>query len=530
MNLITKIQKALLLFGVIAICSCEDQTTIIKTDAEAIADPISGMEFPLISVKENTKEALTITDINRMVPAEAGNQSPWREVDDYVLWSAVVRGEGKVAIGVQELDEHATPALQSEISVMEYAKLYTQAYLNLLNKATDNAALEFESYDGFPIIWATINDYEMLAKLRQLPTVRYIEPDGFDLAANESINAKQASGSGCSDDENYANQSDRYTIPPGTNYKVSWHLYTHNIPAAWNYADGEDIRIGMVDTGVGEKQALLRDDFGSGRTVLLSRTTKPLFKKKKHPYDDCGHGSSMAGQMTAPRNSIGAMVGIAPRADLHSVKIADGVIIETTKERQAFVKAVRKLADDAAVKVINISVGRLNGRDDMKDALDYADSKGKLVVCAAGSVLGLKIFPASYSKTIAATGVVYDPNRDPLGINLQVIQSDGVHNADGDHVDYAVYLKRKSDGDYALGLNRSNPNSKKALGSSAASATVSGIAALIWSVKPNLSKNQVIQIMQDASSYRRYTGGPSNNFGYGIIDAERAVKNARDNY
>ncbi|UII25591.1 S8/S53 family peptidase [Fulvivirga maritima] len=521
MNLSTKIQSLLILVGALSLWSCED-SMIAEPDQAQVIDQVSGMTFPNIVVEANNRKALTIGEINSIIPALATEESPWRNVSNHTLWSAVKAGKGVVTIGVKSVDNWANLAAESGWDQLTYAKEYTKAYLNYINE--NESSISFESYDGFPVIWAEITDYDMLAKLRQLPTVRYIEPDGFDLEANEMINARQASsGSGCADDENYANQSDRYTIPPGTNYKVSWHLYTHNIPAAWDYAEGEDIMIGVVDTGVGEDQAQLRGNFGSGRTVKLSRTTEALLKKNRHPYDDCGHGTSMSGQMTAPRNSIGAMVGIAPRADLHSVKIANGVIIETTKERKAFVKAVKKLADDPAVKVINISVGRLNGRDDMKDALDYADSKGKLVVCAAGSVLGLKIFPASYSKTIAATGVVYDPQDDPQGIDLEVINSDGVHNAKGDHVDFAVYLKRKSDGDYALGLNRTNYKSKKALGSSAASATVSGIAALIWSANPSLTKAQVVNIMRNAASYKRYTGAPSSNYGYGIIDAELAV-------
>ncbi|MBL3655929.1 S8 family peptidase [Fulvivirga sediminis] len=521
MNLTIKTHPLLLLLGTLILWSCND-SMIAEPDHNMVVDPVSKMSFPNILVEENSKEALSIREINRIIPALATEESPWRNVSDHTLWSAVLAGDGAVTIGIEAVESLAAEAAVAGMDELTYAKEYTKAYLNYIND--DKSSISFESYDGFPMIWATITDYGMLAKLRQLPTVRYIEPDGFDLEANEMINGRQASsGSGCADDENYANQADRYTIPAGTNYKVSWHLYTHNIPAAWSYAEGEDIMIGVVDTGIGENQNQLRANFGSGRTVKLSRTTEALFKKNRHPYDDCGHGTSMSGQMTAPRNSIGAMVGIAPRADLHSVKIANGVIIETTKERKAFVKAVKKLADDPDVRVINISVGRLNGRDDMKDALDYADSKGKLIVCAAGSVLGLKIFPASYSKTIAATGVVYDPQSDPNGINLEVINSDGVHNAKGDHVDFAVYLKRKSDGDYALGLNRTNANSKKALGSSAASATVSGIAALIWSANPDLTKAQVVNIMRNSGSYKRFSSGPSNNYGYGIIDAEQAV-------
>lgn len=58
-------------------------------------------------------------------------------------------------------------------------------------------------------------------------------------------------------------------------------------------------------------------------------------------------------------------------------------------------------------------------------------------------------------------------------------------------------------------------------GSSAATATTAGIAALVWATSPSQSRAQVVQRMLNASS--NYPGRDSK-FGWGTVNAALAVQ------
>ena len=78
----------------------------------------------------------------------------------------------------------------------------------------------------------------------------------------------------------------------------------------------------------------------------------------------------------------------------------------------------------------------------------------------------------------------------------------------------------------ALGMHDDTNDKVKAKGSSAAAALVSGIAALVWEQNPNLSRSSVISILKNAASIYDLTGTKNSNYGWGVIDAEKAVRDA----
>ncbi|MEZ4993218.1 MAG: S8 family serine peptidase [Saprospiraceae bacterium] len=57
-------------------------------------------------------------------------------------------------------------------------------------------------------------------------------------------------------------------------------------------------------------------------------------------------------------------------------------------------------------------------------------------------------------------------------------------------------------------------------GSSAATATTAGIAALVWATNPSQSRTQVLTRLKNAS---QFYPGRNGEFGWGKIDAAAAV-------
>jgi subtilisin family serine protease len=62
-------------------------------------------------------------------------------------------------------------------------------------------------------------------------------------------------------------------------------------------------------------------------------------------------------------------------------------------------------------------------------------------------------------------------------------------------------------------------------GTSAANPNLAGIASLVWSVNPALTGTQVRQILAD-TAMDLGTLGRDNTFGYGLVNADAAVRRA----
>ena len=76
----------------------------------------------------------------------------------------------------------------------------------------------------------------------------------------------------------------------------------------------------------------------------------------------------------------------------------------------------------------------------------------------------------------------------------------------------------------ALTLPMSGNSLTSVGGSSAATATMAGIAALIWSTNPSMSRSTVLQKMKSASAFYP---GRNSNFGWGTINVYQAVQSAQ---
>lgn len=459
----------------------------------------------------------------------------WSMTDDYTLWSAIVAGDSTVSLGYKPADAGDTWEKLGDLNLTSKrwrdARAYTIGFiLKELNQLSPGQVfteedLKIESPESLPLMWLRIPAYEVIAKLRQLETVRYVEPSGYEPEQFMNDVATRFGPDGCGGNSAYtpgeglSDFSSTYTSS-----KVSWHLEAHRIREAWASSQGDNVTIGLLDTGISHGQTLLKSpEFiwgpSSGRTIISSWTYKgPYPWSNQNDSDDrCGHGTNRAGALVGPVNNDDAITGIAYKANLHSVRVSNDVFINTSKTRTAFAQGMTSLANNSSVKVISISLGRLTDKSDVKDAVNYAsNTKQKLVVCAAGTATG--VYPAKYTNTTAVTAVEYRPNTDPNGTNLKV---DGI-NVKASFVDFSSYIRDTeaySSNVKAYGMQEVSKAPRSSVGTSTAAPIVAGIAALVWAAKPTLSKSQVIQILRDAASYSY----DNSNFGYGVIDAEEAV-------
>jgi subtilisin family serine protease len=134
-------------------------------------------------------------------------------------------------------------------------------------------------------------------------------------------------------------------------------------------------------------------------------------------------------------------------------------------------------AADNGAQVINLSLGGESPSQLLQDAVNYAYSKGALVVAAAGNNGGAVFYPAACDNAIAVAAT--DGNDQRLSFSNQGPEVDIA--APGDNIistwppPYLYYYKR---------------------GTSMATPHVSAAAALLWSWRPDWSNQQVQERLQ----------------------------------
>ena len=181
-------------------------------------------------------------------------------------------------------------------------------------------------------------------------------------------------------------------------------------------------------------------------------------------------------------------------------------------------------AVDHGAQVINLSLGGESGSSVLQDAIDYAYSNGALVVAAAGNYYdqGNPVFyPAAYPHVLAVAATDDQDGHayySEAGYFVDVAAPGGSATSsldpDPNHWIRSTYWRGAGHGDYA-----------SVIGTSQAAPHVSGLAALIWSVAPSLTNDQVEQVIKETAED---IGAPGRDdfFGYGRIDAYMAVINA----
>lgn len=375
--------------------------------------------------------------------------------------------------------------------------------------------LPFGRDNDIPNISVQITNPEIIEDLRARNDIRYIEPEGYYLQTVVT----SRSGSGCGNNPNYnISPNDYNEIDPGT--KESWNFETQGIPQAWNCSQGQGIGICIIDTGASDDQNNLGSEFTSGfsggRSIQKESTLYSGYwwwASLDGPHDQCGHGTSMAGYAAAPRGTDGNATGVAYKADLLTIRAVEDVIISSSNEKNGVKYALIDAGNDSNVKIISMSIGSIFSIGKVVDGVNYAYNKGKLIMAAAGTSTSFTnwfgvIFPANLSKTTAITGVIDQSTLE---------RCNNCHS--GSAVDFCVTMQRPN-GNNSIALAQYGDQPNYVGGSSAATATAAGIAALVWATDPGQSRGDILNKLTVTS---QLYPNESSQYGYGNLNAAAAV-------
>ncbi|WP_343693899.1 S8 family serine peptidase [Chitinophaga sp.] len=418
----------------------------------------------------------------------------WAMANDSMLWSALIQSDSILSIGYTDGDKN---------KVLQVVQQY-------------EGSLIYPFREGkLPFVNLRVGNYATIKALRAAAFVRYADPIGYGAYSME--NARPTSSLlnfGCGSNTAQTNLvagTDYVSIAPAA--KQSWNYTYHHIPEAWVQSTGANIKVMIIDTGISDGQENLGDAFNqgysSGRTI-----SRAVTYPGGTTNDDCGHGTSMAGALAAPRGTDGNTAGIAYNCNLLMVHAAENVVILSSASVNGVTDAYVMGGDDPEVKIISMSMGTIFNYGQIKDAIAYADSKQKLMFCAAGTSFSFfagfvgVIFPANQPQVHAVTGV-----KDNL-----TTRCDDCHV--GSKVDFTIVMEQSGSGRHPLSVAMSGDVPSTVGGSSVATASCAGIAALIWSKNPGLPRDSIISKMRRAASYPLTR---NSSFGWGVVDAAAAL-------
>ncbi|WP_299387251.1 S8 family serine peptidase [uncultured Lacinutrix sp.] len=496
----------LLLVTLILVSSCAKDTT---SDFQEETQQITDQSKPL-----------TIQEINSEIESQLnkGEAFDWKNESDHFLWSAVMHGGNILTIGYGAENENFSEQRSSALETKK-DNLLKIVETNENYKRSNETVVEHEIIN---VIDVKVENIETIRQLRATKNVRYLEANGYNHFGTDYT---MKSSSGCSKSGESINSS-HYTTTNPNNAQISWHFNKHNIPQAWNYSTGAGIGIGLIDTGVSQSQSLLngngfKDGYSSNSRYVQKYGTfidSNWWWSSNYDgvHDKCGHGTAMASTMAAPRNDNGMPVGVAYNANLIAYRATEDVLLNDYHERKGVSNALIALGNRSDVKIISMSIGYLWSIGNIKDAVKYANSKGKLIFAAGGTSTSFTngygvIFPATMSETVAVTGVTDGSNYE---------RCDVCHT--GSKIDFTIIMEGYNNtSKHPPVLGFYNNQRSYTGGSSVATATTAGIAALVWAKHPTWNKDQVLtKLKQSADLYP----SKSSSFGYGNIDALQAVQ------
>lgn len=203
---------------------------------------------------------------------------------------------------------------------------------------------------------------EAIAALERRSDVRYVEPDG--------------------------------EVPP-LGQTVPWgidRVDANRAHSAGETGVGGDVAI--IDSGIDSDHEDLAANLGEGYAVVTcSGCAEPW-------DDDQGHGTHCAGIAGAVDDG-GGVVGVAPAATLHAVKVFDADSYATVS---GLSEGIRWVADQG-YDVGSMSLGATSSYATLRDACQYAAEHGVLLVASAGNdgCSDCVRYPAAYESVVAVS-------------------------------------------------------------------------------------------------------------------------------
>lgn len=314
---------------------------------------------------------------------------------------------------------------------------------------------------------------------------QYVEPHYLYLT-NESI------------DSSYGLKSLEESAPEIPNdllfSEYQWNLPVIETNRGWQLSKGNDnIIVAVVDTGVDLNHPDLQGRLLQGYNVI---------NPGQQPFDDVGHGTHVAGIISANVNNGEGIAGMMWGGKILPVKALDQSGAGTT---YSVAQGIIWAADHGA-KVINMSLGNYADAEFLHEAVKYAYERDVVLIAATGNDNTERPgYPAAYPEVLSVSATDYNLQRAAFS-------------------NYGDYIDVMAPGESIASTYPDNQYAALS-GTSMASPHVAALAALIRSVNPDLKNTEVMELIRGSVIDLGATGR-DKYYGYGQIDVYAALQAA----
>jgi subtilisin family serine protease len=356
---------------------------------------------------------------------------------------------------------------------------------------------------------------ELVAQFSASPDVEYAEPNYVASVPGEKATAAKAEpwpartfappGSQTSGREVSGEDLVAMGVYP-SEYYSQWGFGFVDADVIWTSTAASPL-VAVIDTGVDYTHPDLVGKVLKGYN-FVDGTLDPM--------DDNGHGTHVSGVIAARLNNKVGIPGIS-NGNVLAIKALDfsgnGTYFEIAQ-------AIYYAANNAAVKVINMSLGGKDPSTTLQDAVGYAAvTKGKLLVVSAGNDnVDVPPYPAAYSVApaflnrvlaVAASGASVTGSTDGYSYSLNWCKAT--------YSNYGTWVNIMAPGTKIQSTMPTKPNWSRVYnygtmsGTSMAAPHVAATAARVWSVNPLFTNVQIAERLTGGGAspqpyYQVYTG------------------------
>lgn len=337
--------------------------------------------------------------------------------------------------------------------------------------------------------------------------------------------------------------------PNDTYYSNQYSLPLIGMPSVWNITQGDsNLVLGVVDTGLDFLHPDLQNSFklnygemgvdGLGRDKRSNGvdddnngfiddwrgwdfTDEPFTGDPRRgdyltpdndPTDDNknSHGTAVTGIINASFNNALGISSIAPKCKVLILRAFDA---EGFGEEDDVANAVL-YGIAQGVKIFNFSFGDYVYSNLLKDVVKFAYSKNVTIICSAGNDGSDRLhYPSAYDEVISVGASAPDDARfssSSYGATVDIY-------APGFQI---FTTMRKGKGSSTYGGDYDNIN-----GTSFSAPIIVGVAALMKSMNPNLTNEEIRGILVSNTALFPNQSGWNNLYSSGRVDALKSVQN-----
>lgn len=288
------------------------------------------------------------------------------------------------------------------------------------------------------------------------------------------------------------------TVPNDPYYNNLWHLKNINAEEAWGRIDkqSDEVLVAVIDSGIDYNHQDLVNRIAPGGYNFLYNDTSI--------YDYDGHGTFISGIIAAEYNNNYGITGLAGSSNIKilPIRVFDYVGSANTID---IINAI-DYCISKNVDVINMSIGGELSSNAFEDAIQRAIDSNIIVVAAAGNYAlegNIILYPAAYDGVIS-------------------VGATDRYNNKCDFSNYNRYVDLVAPGEKIYSTQPLNSFGVGS-GTSFSAPMVAATAALLKSVDPKLSVNDITEILTETAKDLGNVG-KDYYYGYGLLNMEESIK------